>query len=184
MLKIKYILVSAALAVALTGCDHGIGTAPLSSGYQTGSNSDMKSFIVNHSYKLDQDSINNIAGHVSYYSQLNGLDPKLVLSVIARESNFRADVVSSAGAVGLGQLMPPTAKDMGVSNSYNAEENIKGTTKYLAWLLKIKDGNIDNALASYNMGPGAVNIYLKAGKPFPAGVQKYVSDIKGYYLNS
>jgi soluble lytic murein transglycosylase-like protein len=181
----KYILLSAVLAVTLSGCDHGIGMAPVTTGYSAGgSNTNLRSFIVNNSYKLDQESVGVIADNVAYYSKINGLDPKLVLALMTKESSFRADVVSSAGAIGLGQLMPGTAKDMGVSNPYNPQENIMGTTKYLSWLFKRSNGNIDKALASYNMGPGAVDIYTKAQKAFPAGVQKYVSDIKALYFNS
>jgi soluble lytic murein transglycosylase-like protein len=178
----KYILASAMLALTLTGCDSGIGMAPLTTGYQTnGNSSGYLNFIVNHSYRLDQNSVNNIADNVTYYSNINGIDPKLVLALMARESSFRTDAVSPAGAIGLGQLMPPTAKDMGVSDPFNLQENVKGTTKYLSWLSKRSNGNIDRILASYNMGPGAVDIYLKNGKALPSSVQKYVSDIKSFY---
>ncbi|WP_286237749.1 lytic transglycosylase domain-containing protein [Neptuniibacter halophilus] len=87
------------------------------------------------------------------------VDEALVRAVIHAESAFRADVVSRAGAQGLMQLMPATARDLGVSNSFNVEQNIEGGTKYLAELLKNFSGDVRLATAAYNAGPGAVSRY-------------------------
>ncbi|MCF2906362.1 lytic transglycosylase domain-containing protein [Octadecabacter sp. CECT 8868] len=84
------------------------------------------------------------------------VSPALVLAVISVESAGRADAVSSAGAQGLMQLMPPTADRFGVTDAFNAQDNIKGGTAYLDWLLNEFDNGVIFALAGYNAGEGAV----------------------------
>lgn len=87
------------------------------------------------------------------------VDPALVRAVIHAESAFRPGAVSSKGALGLMQLMPATAKDMGVVNVMSPNENIHGGVRYLAWLLEQNRGNTLLATAAYNAGPGAVKRY-------------------------
>ncbi|GIW22760.1 MAG: hypothetical protein KatS3mg068_1767 [Candidatus Sericytochromatia bacterium] len=140
--------------------------------YKYLSNDSYYKFIKNNSYKLEDEKINKYIAYIDKYSKEYNIDPRIILALIAKESNFRESVVSSAGAIGLGQLMPLTAKDMGV-DPYNPEENIKGTIKYLSWLLKINNGDLFKSLASYNIGPNAVN---KADK-IPTSVEKYANDI-------
>lgn len=104
-----------------------------------------------------------------------GVDEALVRAVIHAESAFKADAVSRAGAQGLMQLMPATAKDMGVIDSLNVDQNIEGGTKYLAKLLGHYAGDITLATAAYNAGPGAVNRYN--GIPPYEETQAYVKRV-------
>lgn len=96
---------------------------------------------------------------VKQAAKLNNIDPALVRALIHAESAFNAKAVSSKGAQGLMQLMPSTAKELGVDNALNADQNIAGGTKYLAQLLQQFNGDIKLATAAYNAGPNAVKKY-------------------------
>jgi membrane-bound lytic murein transglycosylase B len=108
-----------------------------------------------------------------------GVDEKLLKSVAKVESNFNASAVSSAGAVGIMQLMPATAAELGVSDSYDARENIFGGAKYLSQLLSKYDGDTSLALAAYNAGSARVDQY--GGIPPYTETQNYVTKVLGYY---
>lgn len=120
-----------------------------------------------------------IAKMVQVASQKYGVDPKLALAVAQTESNMTADAVSSAGAVGVMQLMPETARAMGVRNVYDPRENIDGGVKYLKQMLTTFNGDIEKAVAAYNAGPGAVTKY--AGVPPYSETQAYVGKVLALY---
>jgi hypothetical protein len=108
-----------------------------------------------------------------------GLDPAIALSVAKQESGFNKAAKSPVGAIGLFQLMPQTARDLGV-NPYYVNENIEGGISYLK-SLKDQFGSTKLALAAYNAGPGAVNRY--GGIPPYRETQHYVMNIMHYYRN-
>jgi soluble lytic murein transglycosylase-like protein len=88
-----------------------------------------------------------------------GLDPRFVHAVIWQESKYIIEARSHAGAQGLMQLMPATAERFGCEDPSDPKSNIEAGTKYLHWLLKRFDGNVELALAGYNAGEGAVDKY-------------------------
>ncbi len=118
-------------------------------------------------------------GLIQRAAERHDLDPLLVDAVIRQESGFRADAVSSAGAVGLMQLMPSTARALGVSDPFDPAANVEGGTRLLRSLLDRYDGRLDLALAAYNAGPEAVDRY--GGVPPYPETQAYVDGILARY---
>jgi soluble lytic murein transglycosylase-like protein len=109
----------------------------------------------------------------------HGVDPRLVAEVVRRESAFNQNAISSVGASGLMQLMPATAKFLGVTDVFDARQNIFGGTRYLRTLLDTFNGDLDLALAAYNAGPGAVRKYN--GVPPYRETRAYVATIRSNY---
>ena len=107
-----------------------------------------------------------------------GVDENLVRAVIKAESDFRPDATSPKGAMGLMQLMPGTARDMGVENAYDPVENIMGGVKYLKMLLDRYEGNVDRALAAYNWGMGNLE---RSNGGLPEEPRTYLSRISRFY---
>lgn len=104
-----------------------------------------------------------------------GLDPALISSVIAVESNFNSRAVSKTSALGLMQLLPGTAAQMAVPNAFDPEQNINGGTRYLRQLLDRYKQDLGLALAAYNPGPGRVDFYH--GIPPIAETRSYISRV-------
>lgn len=120
----------------------------------------------------------DIAALVDDAAKRNDIDPLLVQSVIQVESNYNPYAVSSAGARGLMQLMPGTARDLGVTNTFDPRQNIEAGVKYLKYLKDLyQDERL--ALAAYNAGPGAVQKY-KEVPPYPE-TQDYVQRVGERY---
>jgi soluble lytic murein transglycosylase-like protein len=118
---------------------------------------------------------------IQQQSQTAEIDPSLVKAVIRQESGFNPKAVSHVGAQGLMQLMPGTASGLGVTDSFNPEQNVAGGAKYLKNLLNKYDQSVPMALAAYNAGPGAVDKYH--GVPPYKETQNYVKNVMKSYRN-
>lgn len=105
---------------------------------------------------IDHDQLNR---WIAKYSNEFGVDPDLVRAVIHAESDYNHLAVSRAGAMGLMQLMPGTAGDVGVNDAFDPEHNVRGGTKYLAMMLDQFQNNVKLAVAAYNAGPHNVTKY-------------------------
>ena len=120
-----------------------------------------------------------LASLISDAARTHGVDPRLLAAVASRESAFDAHAVSSVGAGGLMQLMPATARFLGVANIFDPRENVFGGAHYLRTLLDTFNGDLDLTLAAYNAGPGAVQKY--GGVPPYRETQAYVKAVRGAY---
>ncbi len=111
-------------------------------------------------------------------SIVTGVDASLLKAVARAESCFDPAAVSRAGAEGLMQLMPATARDMGVTRSFDGEQNLAGGARYLAAMLARYGDDLDLALAAYNAGPGNVDRYN--GVPPFKETQKYIVSVRAF----
>jgi hypothetical protein len=127
---------------------------------------------------IDRGDLNEI---VDQASKTFGVDPDLIKAVIKAESNFEKDSTSPRGAMGLMQLMPETAREMGVKDPYDAYENIMGGTRYLKNLLDRYQGNTSKALAAYNWGMG--NLERNPDR-LPRETRAYITRITEYYYQA
>lgn len=120
-----------------------------------------------------------VAADMQAAADKHNIDPLLLRAVARVESCYDTQAVSSAGAEGIMQLMPSTARELAVSNSFNPAANIDGAARYLAWLQKRYEGNTELILAAYNAGPGAVDKYN--GIPPYRETERYVPAVLGYF---
>ena len=137
------------------------------------------------------DAIGSVKEKVNYSGDFNeiidnvskkyNINSSIIKSVIKAESDFNPSVVSSAGAMGLMQLMPDTARSLGVDDTFDPVENIEGGVKYLKEMLDKFGGNLELALAAYNAGPG--NVVKYGGIPPFQETENYVAKIMGYIKN-
>jgi soluble lytic murein transglycosylase-like protein len=112
----------------------------------------------------------------------HGLDPNLVLAVVGVESGFQPDAVSNKGAQGLMQLMPATARELGVRDALDPAQNLDGGTRYLRMLVAQYGGDLGKALAAYNAGPGAVKRH--GGVPPYRETHHYIDRVLQRYLRA
>lgn len=122
---------------------------------------------------------NTVKPYVQEAAAKYNVDPALIEAVIKQESAYNAGARSAVGAEGLMQLMPATAKDLGVENSLDPRQNVMGGAKYLRQLMDQFDGNLTKVIAGYNAGPGAVAHF--GGVPPYAETQDYVSKVLKNY---
>ena len=117
---------------------------------------------------------------ISKASRKYGVDVGLIKAVIKAESNFNPQAVSHAGARGLMQLMPATARSLGVADSFDPEQNVMGGTRFLKDMLQRYGGNVDSALAAYNWGPGNVD---RRPDHLPRETREYLARVKQLYAS-
>jgi soluble lytic murein transglycosylase-like protein len=121
---------------------------------------------------------NRFASQIDAAAARNGIDPALLTGLIRQESGFDPNAVSSAGAVGLTQLMPSTAQALGVADPRDPAQSIEAGARYLREQLDRFGGDATKALAAYNAGPGAVERF--GGVPPYSETQQYVRNVLSY----
>lgn len=147
-------------------------------------------FIYNHNPRLSSDQAGLIACSLLHFADRYNVDPRLVVAMIVAESNFNPDSTSRVGAMGLGQLMPGTARSLGVRNAYDPVQNLQGSINYLRSRLDtyrdraLPDGGLSFeqvilSLAAYNAGANAVKKY--GGVPPYRETQGYVRRVMNLY---
>jgi soluble lytic murein transglycosylase-like protein len=117
--------------------------------------------------------------YINDIAREHGVDPRLVKAVIRAESAFNQSAVSPKGAMGLMQLMPGTAMDMGVQDPYHPIQNLRGGIGYLKEMLRLFNNDLILALAAYNAGPNAVKQY--GGVPPYEETRQYIQRVLQYY---
>jgi soluble lytic murein transglycosylase-like protein len=126
-----------------------------------------------------------IQAYIVQIAQQYRVDPALALAVAQHESSFNPNATGAAGDAGIFQLIPSTAADLGVTNSYDPTQNIQGGVLYLAQLLQQYDGNVTTALEAYNGGQGNVNrgTISTAAQAYPVDVLSLLPDAQTILAN-
>jgi soluble lytic murein transglycosylase-like protein len=145
-------------------------TAAVTSGSQTNATS---------SGNTSSSSSTSLDAYFEEASEKYNVDVKLLKAIAHAESNFNPNATSSSGAMGVMQLMPSTAKSLGITDAYNAYDNIMGGAKVIAEHLANYNGDVSLALAAYNAGSGNVAKY--GGVPPFTETQNYIKKILAYY---
>ncbi|MFC2948608.1 lytic transglycosylase domain-containing protein [Virgibacillus sediminis] len=166
--------INRAILMTLTQQD----TIPGGTAYHTAPPESLKSTTVKPE-SIGNSTTNQIDSYVKEAAAKYGISEKLIHSVIKTESNYNIKARSGAGAEGLMQLMPATARGLGVADSFNPRQNIDGGAKYLSQMLNRYNGNLKLALAAYNAGPGNVDKYQ--GIPPFKETKNYVSKVMNTY---
>lgn len=149
------------------------GTAKTATGTsQTDSTGDFSNYMDESTYN------NSLTSLFQKASDTYGVPISLLTAMAKQESSFQADATSSSGAMGIMQLMPATAAELGCSDAYDPEQNIMAGAKYISQLLQKYDGNVSLALAAYNAGSNNVDKY--GGIPPFEETQNYVAKITAY----
>ena len=120
---------------------------------------------------------------IAKVAERHQVDPRLLHAVIQAESAYNPNAISAAGAVGLMQLMPDTARRYGVSDCRDAEQNIDAGTRYLKDLLALFNADLKLAVAGYNAGEAAVIKYHRTVPPYPE-TQNYVQQVLTLYAKN
>lgn len=145
--------------------------------YQSLSADRVDAIILKYNATLSSSDINLIKINTNLYCKEKDIDPRLILALMARESAFNPNAISPSGAVGLGQLMPFNFKELGVSNPYDIQQNIRGLVYYFRKKLDEWSGEknqLELALASYLEGSGAIS---RKNKKIEGHTIVYVNDI-------
>ncbi len=128
---------------------------------------------------LNADKLHDLINTVALQE---GVDPGLLRAMVATESRFNSRSVSNKGAVGLMQLMPATARELGVSNRFNPEQNLRGGARYLRRMMDRFPNDLNLALAAYNAGPGNV-VRFRGIPPFPE-TRRYIAKVMANYAKT
>lgn len=124
----------------------------------------------------------HLESKIARYARAQGLSPRLVQAVVQVESGYNPRALSNKGAMGLMQLMPETARELGVTNAYDPDQNLRGGSRYLWQQIRRFKGDLEMALAAYNAGPTAVARY--GGVPPYDETRRYVAKVMALYENS